>query len=108
MRSGQEFGVSPAWSFHGATDSQDAATRDLCFILPPSTQIFILNKGHDEKFENWGVSNWGFLGSSDSKEFACNVGGLGSIPASVRLPGEGNSNPLQYSCLQNSMDRGAW
>ena len=39
---------------------------------------------------------------------ACNVGDLGSIPGSGRSPGEGNSNRLQYSCLENPMDRGAW
>ena len=38
---------------------------------------------------------------------ACNAGDLGSIPVSRRSPGEGNGNPLQYSCLENSMDRGA-
>ena len=42
------------------------------------------------------------------KESACNVGDLGSIPGSGRSPGEGNGNPLQYSCLENSMDGGAW
>ena len=42
------------------------------------------------------------------KESACNAGDPGSIPASGRSPGEGNGNPLQYSCLENSMDRGAW
>ena len=50
----------------------------------------------------------GFPGGSDSKESACNVGDLGSIPGLGRSPGEGNSNPLQYSCLGNPMDRGAW
>ena len=45
---------------------------------------------------------------SDSKESACNAGDPGSIPVSGRCPGEGNGNPLQYSCLENSMDRGAW
>ena len=45
---------------------------------------------------------------SDSKESACNRGNPGSIPVSGRSPGEGNGNPLQYSCLENSMDRGAW
>ena len=49
----------------------------------------------------------GFPGGSDGKESACNAGDLGSIPWSRRFPGEGNSNPLQYSCLENSMDRGA-
>ena len=47
-------------------------------------------------------------GSSDSEESACNVGDLGSIPGLGRSTGEGNGNPLQYSCLQNPMDRGSW
>ena len=42
------------------------------------------------------------------KESACNAGHLGSIPGSERSFGEGNSNPLQYSCLENPTDRGAW
>ena len=50
----------------------------------------------------------GFPGGSDSKESDCNAGDLGSIPGSGRSPREGNGNPLQYSCLENSMDRGAW
>ena len=50
----------------------------------------------------------GFPGGSDGKESACNAGDLGSIPGSGRFPGEGNGNPLQYSCLENSMDRGIW
>ena len=45
---------------------------------------------------------------SDGKESACNAEDPGSIPGLGRLPGEGNSNPLQYSCLENSMDGGAW
>ena len=50
----------------------------------------------------------GFAGGSDGKESACSAGDLGSIPGSGRSPGEGNNYPLQYSCLENSMDRGAW
>ena len=50
----------------------------------------------------------GFPGGSDGKEPACDVGDTGSVPGSGRCPGEGNGNPLQYSCLENSMDRGAW
>ena len=50
----------------------------------------------------------GFPGRSSDKESACNAGGLGSIPSLVRSSGEGNDNPLQYSCLGNSLDRGAW
>ena len=49
-----------------------------------------------------------FRGGSDSKESACSAGDLGSIPGLGRSPAEGNGNPLQYSCLENSMDRGAW
>ena len=51
---------------------------------------------------------WVFLGDSDSKEFTCNAEDPGSIPGLGRSPGEGNSNPLQYSCLENPVDRGAW
>ena len=50
----------------------------------------------------------GFLGGSDSKESTCKAGEPGSIPGSGRSPGEGNGYPLQYSCLENSMDRGDW
>ena len=51
---------------------------------------------------------WGFPGGSDGKETDCNVGDVGSIPGLGRSPGKGNANPLQDSCLENSMDRGAW
>ena len=53
----------------------------------------------------------GFLNGSVGKEFACNAGGTrdgGLIPVSGRSPGGGNYNPLQYSCLGNPMERGAW
>ena len=50
----------------------------------------------------------GFPGGSEGKVSACNVGELVSIPGLGRSPGEGNGNPLQYSCLENSMDGGAW
>ena len=46
----------------------------------------------------------GFPGGSDGKESACNAGDPGSIPGSGRSPGEGNGNPLQYSCLGNLLD----
>ena len=56
---------------------------------------------------NWeGLLN--FPGNSDGKASACNAGGTGSISGLGRSPGEGNGNPLQYSCLENLMDRGAW
>ena len=50
----------------------------------------------------------GFPGGSEVKASACNAGDLGSIPGLGRSPGEGNGNPLQYSCLENPMDGGAW
>jgi len=49
-----------------------------------------------------------FPGGSDCEESACNAGDANLIPGWGRSPGEGNSNPLQYSCLENSIDRGAW
>ena len=49
-----------------------------------------------------------FPGGSDSKESCCNAGDPGSIPGLERSPGEGNGTPLQYSCLENPMDGGAW
>ena len=51
---------------------------------------------------------YGLLGGSDCKESTCNTRDLGSITGSGRLPGERHGNPLQYSCLENFMDRGAW
>ena len=50
---------------------------------------------------------WGFPGGSDGKESACNAKDPGSI-GSGKSPGEGNGYPFQYSCQENSMDRGAW
>ena len=50
----------------------------------------------------------GFPGGSDGKASVYNEGERGSVPGLGRSPGEGNGNPLQYYCLENSMDRGAW
>ena len=50
----------------------------------------------------------GFSGSTDGKECVCDAGYPGLIPGSGIHPGEGNGNPLWYSCLENSMDRGTW
>ena len=59
---------------------------------------------------NQSSSKWleGFPGGSDGKASAYNAGDQGSIPGLGRSSGEGNGNPLQYSCLENPMDRGAW
>ena len=54
------------------------------------------------------IRNLGLIYCSDGKVSACNAGDLGSTPGLGRSPGEGNGNPLQYSCLENPMDRGAW
>ena len=58
--------------------------------------------------KDWQFYTMGFRGGSEGKESACNAGDLGSIPGSGRSLGEGNGNPLQYSCLENPMDREAW
>ena len=50
----------------------------------------------------------GFPGGSDGKESVCSAGDLGSVPGLGRSPGEGNDNPLHYSCLENPMDREIW
>ena len=52
--------------------------------------------------------HWSFRGVSDGKESPCNAGDPGSVPGLGESPGEGNGNPLQYTCLENPMDRGAW
>ena len=54
------------------------------------------------------ITHKNFPGGAEVKVSACNVGDLGSIPGLGRSPAEGNGNPLQYSCLENSMDGGAW
>ena len=61
---------------------------------------------YDKCFNNRYLPLWGFPCSG--KESACNAGKVGSISGLERSPGVGNGNPLQYSCLENPMDRGAW
>ena len=58
-------------------------------------QLFFIGKKEEEEEE-------------EEEESACNAGDLGSLPGVGRFPGEGNGNPLQYSCLENPMDGGAW
>ena len=65
-------------------------------FCPPFALLILANKG------------MGFPGGSDGKESACNAGDLDSIPESGRSPVEGKGYPLQYSCLGNPMNRGAW
>ena len=54
------------------------------------------------------TQEWGFTGGSDAKESACSAGDPGSIPGLGNSPGEGNGNPLQYSCLETSMGGEVW
>ena len=61
----------------------------------------------DDFFEQCMATVWGFPGGSEGKDSACNAGNPDSIPGLGRSPGEGNGNPLQYSLLENSKDRGA-
>ena len=58
------------------------------------------------KFPHY-YDDMGFPGDTSGKESTCNTGDTGLIPGSGRSPGGGHGNPLQYSCLENSMDRGA-
>ena len=65
-------------------------------------------RGNLVKLSVYHTLKLGFFGSPYGKESACNAGDQGSIPGLGRSPGEETGNPLQYSCLENSMDRGAW
>ena len=78
--------------------------------LPWSITIWKLSFLNFRKFYTFVYTFQGFLGSSDGKKkkSTCIVGDLGSIPGLGRSPGEGNHYSLQYSCLENSIDRGAW
>ena len=68
----------------------------------------VLEPRERRKARMLGFITRGFPGGSDGKASACSVGDPGSIPGLGRSPGEGNGNPLQYSCLEDSMDGGAW
>ena len=88
------------------------AFQEICFL---SYLTSLVSRNHAARFHG-GKRTYlglvsveeGFPGGSDEKQSACNVGGLGSIPGSGRFPGGGHGDPLQYSCLENPMDRGAW
>ena len=73
-------------------------------VYPPTLLNLLFSQLFDGSFRIF----QGFPGGSEVKASACNAGDSGSIPELGRSPGEGNGNPLQYSCLENPMERGAW
>ena len=74
----------------------------------PSPLSEMLKAGSRVQFWRNVLELKGFPHSLVSEEFACSAGDLGSISESERCPGEGNGNPLQYSCLENPRDGGTW
>ena len=80
-----------------------------CVCVRVCTHSSVVEVGRDTLiFIDHLHSSGGFPGGSDGKESACNAGDLDLIPRLGRSPGEGNGTPLQYSCLGNATDRGAW
>ena len=105
----------------GMSEGGDRPSIDSHILRPPSLlfihiyihkyinkQIYIYLYIYIYTFIYFYLTVQGFPDGSDGQESACNAGDPSSIPESGRSPGEGNGNPLQYSCLENSMDRGAW
>ena len=77
----------------------------MCYV----SQLFLISaSSHVRVSKNVIMPYEGFPGGSEGKASACDVGDPGSIPGSGRSPGEGNGNPLQYSCLEDPMGGGAW
>ena len=70
-----------------------------CTAIKRTAKFFHMKRSH---------CSFSFTDGSDGKQYVCNVGDLGSIPGSGRSPGKGNDDPLQHSCLENSMARETW
>ena len=106
----QEFTESQSMDFY-ATGINKLFLIDknvLITVVPILINKDVFEPSYDD-LKSWSeTSITCFPGDSDSKELACNAGDLSLIPRSGRSPGEGRSNPLQYSCLENSMDRRVW
>ena len=93
------------------TDTIQIRTESVIKNLPmkrTTNDIFHRNSTNNPKICIEPQTPRRFPGGSDSKPSACNAGDTSSIPGSGRSPGEEHGNPLQYSCLENPMDRGAW
>ena len=102
-------------SQYGTTSVDDDVVSDSQYgttcLFQASASLLYFDKKHQVRGLTFLVSPtqiWGFPGGSEVKESAWNAGDLDSIPGSGRSPGEGNGNPLQYSCLENPMEGGAW
>ena len=99
------------WLVDGPMSSHDLIPMYVCILIATFLKdTSHINLGLPTCMTSFYFSHCfkGFSGGSDSEEFTCNAGDLGLIPGSRRSPGEGNGYPLQYSCLENPMDRGAW
>ena len=94
-----------AWwaAVYGVTQSWTRLKR----LSSSNSRSLIRSVGSNHKIRLY-ICYMGFPGGSEGKESACNAGDLGLIPGLGRSPGGGHWNPLQYSCLENPMDRGAW
>ena len=105
-----EFGLEvvrtgPLWTLYSRSCRVGSQSLFLCFYIftrKKNTCVCVCSSKYKRCCEI--KCNCG----SDSKESACDAGDVGSIPGSGRSPGGGNGNPLQYFCLENPMDRGAW
>ena len=87
----------------------DTASFGGVFLLKTHNLILIMRTTEEKKqIEGVYTDPGGFPGGSDSEVSACNAGDPASIPGSGRSPGEGNGNPLKYSCLENPINEGAW
>ena len=106
-------GSPPGSAIPGILPARTLEWVAISFSKRSQNQLIVIS-GRHEKGEGWKIAKMVlnilkcFPCSSVGKESACNAGDPGSIPESGRAPGEGNSNPLQYSCLENFMDRRAW
>ena len=100
----EKFYFPDKWCFH-VTQRVSLWTAVFRSVLKEETTVAKSLPYTFSYFLSWSP---GFPGGSDGKDSACNAGGQSSIPGSGRSPEEGNGNPLQDSCLENPMDRGAW